>query len=51
MILKEGLNELPLTQKATLRWMEDEIKEQVFEGLNFRIEVCDGSFNTIANAN
>ena len=51
MILKSGLTELPPTQKATLRLMESEIKEQVFDGLNFRIEVCDINFNKIATAN
>lgn len=51
MILKQGLTELPAAEKAAMLQMETEIKEQVFEGLNFRIEVCDGNFNTIATAN
>jgi len=51
MILKTGLSEFPPNEESTLRWMEADIKEKVFEGLNFRIEVCDGNFNTLATAN
>lgn len=51
MIIDPKLTSLPAEQKLTLKYLESDIKTKVFEGLNFRIEICDGNFNPIPSAN
>ena len=51
MVLNPQLVTFPQEQQPVLRNMETDMKQVVFDGLNFRIEVCDGNFNPIAAAN
>ena len=44
MVLDADYKSLPLDQNNNLVMLEADIKEQVFEGLNFRIQVCNANF-------
>lgn len=47
MILNPKLTRFPAEQQALLDSLEADIRREVFQGLHFRIEVCDGNFNPI----
>jgi hypothetical protein len=47
MVLNPQLTSFPSTQKPALKALEADIRSSVFEGHNFRIEVCDGNFNPL----
>lgn len=44
MVLDDSYKTLPTEQNNNLALLEADIKEQVFEGLNFRIQVCNANF-------
>ena len=44
MVLDDSYKTLPTEQNNNLTLLETDIKEQVFEGLNFRIQVCNANF-------
>lgn len=50
MVLDDDFKVLPETQKNNLALLEADIKEQVFDGLNFRIQVCNANFVPIKTA-
>jgi hypothetical protein len=47
MVLNPQLSAFPATQKPVLKALEADIRSVVFDGHNFRIEVCDGNFNPL----
>lgn len=47
MILNEAYEKLPSQQQHNLELLTAELKASVFNGGNFRIEVCDINFNPI----
>ena len=44
MVLDDAFKSLPKDQDNNLALLEADIKEQVFDGLNFRIQVCNANF-------
>jgi hypothetical protein len=44
MVLNDNYEQLPEDQERNLELLETNIREDVFEGLNFRIEVCNANF-------
>lgn len=44
MVLDDDYKTLPVEQDNNLALLEADIKEQVFEGFNFRIQVCNANF-------
>ncbi len=44
MVLDDRYNELPASQNHNLKLLEEDIKRVVFDGLNFRIEICNANF-------
>lgn len=44
MVLNDSFKTLPESQEKNLELLERELKENVFQGLNFRIQVCNGNF-------
>jgi hypothetical protein len=47
MVLNSSFTELPEDQHNSLELLEADIQTKVFEGLPFRIDVCDINFNLI----
>ena len=50
MVLDSDYKTLPAHQNNNLNLLEADIKEQVFDGLNFRIQVCNANFVPIEPA-
>ena len=51
MILNREHEELPNEQTSNLELLEAEIRSEVFDDLNFRIDVCDDNFVSIKEEN
>lgn len=47
MVLNNKYKALPSEQEVSLKALESDIKSTVFQGLNFRIEVCNANFVSI----
>ena len=47
MVLNPKLTVFPEDQRGLLTYLESDIKAEVFNGHNFRIEISDGNFNPI----
>jgi hypothetical protein len=44
MVLNSAYEHLPAEQQKNLQLLENDIQAVVFDGLNFRIEVCNANF-------
>ena len=51
MILNREHEELPNEQTSNLELLEAEIRSEVFNDLNFRIDVCDDNFVSLKEEN
>jgi hypothetical protein len=51
MVLNDEYKSLPISQQKNLALLESDLKETVFEGLNFRIEVCNANFVPLSTLN
>lgn len=49
MVLNSDYKTLPEEQDNNLKLLEEDIRNTVFDTLNFRIQVCDLNFNPIKN--
>ncbi|MGB1102171.1 MAG: hypothetical protein ACPG21_00940 [Crocinitomicaceae bacterium] len=50
MVLSDEFNELPDHQEYNLNLLEKAIQASVFDGLNFRIEVCNANFVPVVSS-
>lgn len=49
MVLNPEFEELPQNQERNLNLLEKDIQHEVFDDLNFRIEVCNANFVPLSN--